>query len=99
MLPDVGSTIVPPGLSSPSRSAASMMRVAMRSCDEPPGLSYSIFASTVARMPVVTLLSLTSGVLPTRSRTVLAYFMMQANLPAGFCGNRGAVSRVQCVRM
>ncbi len=72
VLPLVGSTMVPPGASLPSRSAASMIRVAMRSLDEPPGLRYSILASTVAWIPSVTELSLTSGVFPTRSRTVAA---------------------------
>ncbi|CAM5632995.1 hypothetical protein SALBM135S_05145 [Streptomyces alboniger] len=66
MLPDVGSTMVPPGFSSPLCSAASIMRSAMRSFTEPPGLKYSTLARTVAWMPAVTLLSLTSGVLPTR---------------------------------
>ena len=58
--------MVPPGLSSPDFSAASIMRKAMRSLTEPPGLKYSTLASTVAWMPAVTLWSLTSGVLPTR---------------------------------
>ncbi len=47
MLPDVGSTIVPPGWSSPEASAASIIRVAIRSFTEPPGLRYSIFPSTI----------------------------------------------------
>ncbi len=67
VLPEVGSTIVPPGLSAPEASAASIMRIAIRSFTEPPGLKYSTFASTVALIPSVTLFSLTSGVLPTRS--------------------------------
>ena len=82
VLPLVGSTIVPPGFSLPSRSAASMMRDAMRSLLDPPGLKYSIFASTVAVMPSVTEFSLTRGVSPTRSSTVSAYFML-SSLPAG----------------
>ena len=45
---EVGSTIVPPGLSSPDASAASIMRRAMRSFTDPPGLRYSTLASTVA---------------------------------------------------
>ena len=44
MLPDVGSTIVPPGLSRPSRSAASIIASPMRSFTEPPGFRYSSFA-------------------------------------------------------
>ncbi len=67
MLPDVGSTIVPPGFSSPDSSAASIMRSAMRSFTEPPGLKYSTLASTVGASPSVTELSLTSGVFPMRS--------------------------------
>ena len=66
MLPQVGSTIVPPGFSSPLSSAASIIRTAMRSFTEPPGLKYSTLARTVGPEPSVTLLSLTSGVLPTR---------------------------------
>lgn len=66
MLPEVGSTMVPPGLSAPLCSAASIMRTAIRSLTEPPGLKYSTLARTVAWMPAVTLLSFTSGVLPTR---------------------------------
>ena len=46
MLPLVGSTIVPPGLSRPSRSAASIIRTAMRSFTDPPGFRYSTFART-----------------------------------------------------
>ena len=86
VLPLVGSTIVPPGFSLPSRSAASMMRTAMRSFDEPPGFRYSTLASTVAAMPSVTLLSLTSGVSPMRSRTVFGVLHDAANLPAAHAG-------------
>ncbi|CAM5352892.1 hypothetical protein STENM327S_04610 [Streptomyces tendae] len=64
MLPLVGSTIVPPGRSSPLFSAASIMRRAMRSFTEPPGLKYSTLARTVALIPLVTLLSRTSGEAP-----------------------------------
>ena len=46
MLPEVGSTIVPPGRSAPEASAASTMRSAIRSFTEPPGLKYSTLAST-----------------------------------------------------
>ena len=48
VLPEVGSTIVPPGCSAPDFSAASTIRSAMRSFTEPPGLKYSTLASTVA---------------------------------------------------
>ena len=50
-----------------------MMLAAMRSFDEPPGLKYSTFASTVARMPAVTRFRRMRGVLPTRSVTLWAY--------------------------
>src|SRR5690554_6090612 len=53
-----------------------MILVAMRSFDDPPGFRYSTLTSTVAEIPSVTLLSLTRGVFPTRSRTVSAYFMV-----------------------
>ena len=46
VLPEVGSTIVPPGWSSPEASAASTIRSAMRSLTDPPGLKYSTLAST-----------------------------------------------------
>ena len=54
MLPDVGSTMTPPGCSAPDASAASTIFSAMRSFTDPPGLRYSILASTVAPMPSVT---------------------------------------------
>src|SRR5690349_13298102 len=53
----------------------------MRSFDEPPGLRYSTFASTVHAMPSLTLLSLTRGVFPTRSRMVSAYFIVRPIYP------------------
>src|SRR5260370_6075605 len=69
---DVGATIVPPGWSAPEASAAAIMRTAMRSFTEPPGLKYSTLASTSgawppASSPRVTLRSLTSGVFPISS--------------------------------
>ena len=75
MLPLVGSTIVPPGLSAPEASASSIIRSAMRSFTEPPGLKYSTLARTVAAIPSVTRLRRTSGVLPTRSIRELATCM------------------------
>ena len=74
MLPEVGSTMTPPGCSSPDSSAASTIFSAMRSFTDPPGLRYSTLASTVAAMPSVTELSLTRGVSPTRSTMCSAYF-------------------------
>src|ERR1051326_3856090 len=67
--------MVPPGFSAPERSAASIMRRAMRSLTEPPGLKYSTLARTVAWSPLVTLFSFTSGVFPTRSTMDSAYFI------------------------
>ena len=52
MLPEVGSTMVPPGFSSPEASAASTICRAMRSFTDPPGLRYSTLASTVQATPV-----------------------------------------------
>ncbi len=46
MLPEVGSTMVPPGFSSPEASAASIIRSAMRSFTDPPGFRYSTFTTT-----------------------------------------------------
>ena len=48
MLPLVGSTMVAPGLSLPSRSAVSIMFRQMRSLTDPPGLNDSILAHTSA---------------------------------------------------
>src|SRR3954451_19971495 len=73
VLPEVGSTIVPPGCSSPDASAASTIRVAIRSFTEPPGFMYSTLASTSGLAPSVVRSSLTSGVLPTRSRSEFTY--------------------------
>jgi hypothetical protein len=64
VLPEVGSTMVPPGRSAPERSAASTMRSAMRSLTLPPGLKYSTFASTRGASPSATPFSRTSGVSP-----------------------------------
>jgi hypothetical protein len=72
VLPDVASTIRPPGRSVPAFSAASIIARPMRSFTEPPGLKNSAFAYTGVRMPRVTLLMRISGVQPIVSRT-LAY--------------------------
>jgi len=61
VLPDVGSTIVPPGRSRPSRSAASMSAMATRSVTEPPGLSDSTFATSCGVSSAPMRLSRTSG--------------------------------------
>jgi hypothetical protein len=68
VLPDVPSMMVPPGLSNPFRSASSIIRIAMRSLMELPGLNVSSFAKTVALSPLVIRLIRTMGVSPTASR-------------------------------
>ena len=81
VLPDVGSTIVPPGCSSPEASAASIIRAAIRSFTEPPGLRYSTLASTSGPRSALPSgrssvpCSRTSGVLPTRSSSDSTYSM------------------------
>src|SRR3954470_3095814 len=69
VLPDVGSTIVPPGFSFPSRSAASIIASPIRSLTEPPGLRNSSFASTRAPPGGERRGSRTIGVSPTSSRS------------------------------
>src|SRR2546422_6033905 len=64
VLPDVASTIRPPGLRRPSRSAASIIATPMRSFTDPPGLKNSALAYTGVRIPCVTRFSRTSGVQP-----------------------------------
>src|SRR5919197_5162580 len=68
VLPDVGSMIVPLGRSRPSRSAASISRIATRSLIEPPGLKYSTLATTWGATPWAMRESRISGVLPIVSR-------------------------------
>src|SRR5919204_1039771 len=69
VLPEVGSTIVPPGFSKPSRSAASIIATAGRSFTDPPGLVVSIFAMRSHVRPRPMRGSRTSGVSPMRPRT------------------------------
>ena len=65
--------IVPPGLSSPLRSASSIMRTAIRSLMELPGLKVSSLARTVASItPRVIALIRTMGVRPMAFRIVSA---------------------------
>src|SRR5205814_8037128 len=68
VLPEVASTIRPPGLRRPSRSAASIIASPIRSFTEPPGLKNSALAYTGVRTPCVTRFSRTSGVQPIVSR-------------------------------
>ncbi len=67
VLPLVGSTMVPPGRSSPEASASSIISSAIRSFTDPPGLKYSTLASTSGAASPVTRDSRTNGVSPTRS--------------------------------
>ena len=68
VLPDVGSTIVPPGRSLPSRSAASIRRTAMRSLIEPPGLNSSSLATSWDVSPAPMRVRRMTGVSPIVSR-------------------------------
>src|SRR5262245_31850106 len=88
VLPEVGSTIVPPGRRSPSRSAASIIARPMRSLLEPPGFMYSSFASSVAPVSRPNEASRTIGVWPTRSRTV-GYSRATRRKPIGGAPGRG----------
>src|SRR2546421_7160313 len=69
VLPDVGSTIVPPCFSNPSRSAASVIATAGRSFTEPPGLLVSILTMRSQVRPRLMRGTRTSGVSPMRPRT------------------------------
>src|SRR5712692_8540019 len=75
VLPLVGSTIVSPGFSRPSRSAVSIILSAMRSLTLPAGFIDSTFASTSAQPACTSRLRRTIGVSPTRSRTESAIFL------------------------
>src|SRR5689334_20254846 len=68
VLPDVGSMIVPPGRRRPSRSAASISRMATRSLIEPPGLNDSSLATIRGFSPAPIRARRTRGVSPTVSR-------------------------------
>jgi hypothetical protein len=70
VFPEVGSTIVPPGLSRPSRSAASIIESPMRSLTEPPGFRYSSLARSSPGTSRESFSSRTIGVCPTSSSTV-----------------------------
>ena len=75
VLPDVGSTIVPPGRRSPAFSAASTMATAGRSFTLPPALRNSALASRWQSSRRPTRSRRTSGVLPTRSSSESATSM------------------------
>src|SRR5215467_1955100 len=70
VLPEVGSTIVPPCFSFPSRSACSIIARPIRSLTDPPGLRYSSLARIRAWPGGESLSSRTIGVFPTSSRRV-----------------------------
>ncbi len=68
VLPEVPSTMVDPGPSSPARSAASIIAAAGRSLTLPPGLRISSFATRGQGRSRPRRSRRTIGVLPTRSR-------------------------------
>src|SRR6187200_452042 len=70
VFPLVGSTMVPPGASFPSLSACSIMRRPIRSFTLPPGFRNSSLARSVGSTSRESRWRRTSGVFPTRSRTV-----------------------------
>src|SRR6478672_11577090 len=84
VLPEVGSTIVPPGFSFPSRSACSIIARPIRSLTEPPGLRNSSLARIRACPGGESRSSLTIGVPPTRSRRV-GYSRGIAGKPRPLC--------------
>src|SRR6476661_5831027 len=83
VLPEVGSTIVPPGFSRPWRSASSIMAMAGRSLTLPPGLNSSTLAmrSQVSSAPARR--RRTIGVWPTRSRSESATCIPEVGILPG----------------
>src|SRR5689334_17292272 len=71
VLPEVGSTMVPPRTSLPLFSASSTIESAIRSLMEPPGLARSDLIQTSA--PLKRRARRMWGVLPIVSRTLLAF--------------------------
>ena len=69
MLPDVGSTIVSPGFSTPRASASRIIPSAVRSLIEPPGFAPSSLIHTSAISGVATRSSRTTGVRPITAST------------------------------
>src|SRR5438270_250092 len=90
VLPDVGSTIVPPCFRRPARSAASIMAIAGRSFTLPPALRNSSLASTWHEMSRAIRSRRTSGVLPAR---VLARPVVAVTAPDAWYLKRGATAR------
>src|SRR5574338_1725333 len=68
VLPEVASTIVPPGFSRPDCSASVMILSPMRSFIEPPGLKNSTFAYNGQAICAAIRFNRTSGVLPIVSK-------------------------------
>ncbi|OBH74232.1 hypothetical protein A5682_03995 [Mycobacterium mantenii] len=79
MLPEVGSTMVPPGRSCPLASAASIILTAIRSFELPPGLRYSTLAATMPAPSGTTEFSRTNGVPPMRSLMCCAIRMRSSS--------------------
>ena len=69
VLPEVGSTIVSPGLSTPRASASRIMPSAVRSLIDPPGFAPSSLIQTSAICGVATRSSRTTGVRPITAST------------------------------
>lgn len=90
VLPEVGSTTVPPGARRPSASASSSIFRAIRSFTEPPGFRYSSLTSTVARIPSVTRFNRTRGVFPISPSTFSAYCIWCCSGPGWAAGVWGA---------
>ena len=90
VLPDVGSTMVPPGLSAPLVSAASTIASAMRSLTEPPGLLRSLLIQTSAALPNRRCIRM-CGVLPIVARTLRAF--IESLLGVGSAAGHGAHRR------
>src|SRR5262249_43234959 len=88
VLPLVASTTVPPGPSSPRRSASSMMLRATRSFIDPPGFRYSHLTKISAGTCRASFCSLTIGVPPITSRMLLlAPVMSVSSTDLGRCAS------------
>jgi lysophospholipase L1-like esterase len=91
---------VPPGWSSPDASAASIIRVAIRSFTDPPGLKYSTFASTSGAESATSssvVDNRSSGVLPIRSKSEFTYCMRStyvASVEFGAMGKAAAARKL-----
>ena len=71
VLPEVPSTIVPPGFKLPSFSASSIIFTAILSLTELPGLKLSTLTNTLDSIKLEILFSLIKGVSPIVSRIFL----------------------------